>query len=86
MHRPLLHSAKVRGLTATILKPWGPKNSRVPLCTPTSTHIPTIAFPPSSSCLKKRERKRAKKINKGETRGRTSLDVLYSKRRGMSRR
>jgi hypothetical protein len=34
--------------------PQGPKNNRALLHTPASAHIPTIAFPSSSWCLKKR--------------------------------
>jgi hypothetical protein len=53
IQHPLLHSIRVRGLAASVLKPWGHENSRVPLCTPAFTHIPVVTFPPSSSCLKK---------------------------------
>jgi hypothetical protein len=33
IHRPLLHSTKVQGLAASVLKPWGPEDSQ-DLCTP----------------------------------------------------
>jgi hypothetical protein len=57
----LLHSARVRGLAATVLTLRGPENIRTSLHTPTPAHIPIIAFLPPSSLQKKCGEKMVKK-------------------------
>jgi hypothetical protein len=44
IHCPLLHLAKVRGLAASALTPWGPEKSWVPLHTIASTRIPVVVL------------------------------------------
>jgi hypothetical protein len=53
----LLHSARVWGLATSVLTPWGPENNQVPLRTPVSAHTVVVAFPSTSSHLKKGEKK-----------------------------
>jgi hypothetical protein len=49
-----------------VLTPWGPENSQTSLCTPTSAHIPTIAFLSPFLCLKKREETKGIEVKKKE--------------------
>jgi hypothetical protein len=44
IHCPLLHLAKVWGLAALALTPWGLEKSRVPLRTIASTRIPVVVL------------------------------------------
>jgi hypothetical protein len=82
---PLLHSAKVCGLTTLVLTLWGLENNQVTLCTPMSTGIPVVAFSLSSLCLKKGGDKKGHRSKKEKTRDRTSLAALYSRYWGRSR-
>jgi hypothetical protein len=61
---PLLHSARVRGLSTLVLAPRVLKNNQVSLRTPTSARISTIAFSSSSLRLKKGEREKGEEVKR----------------------
>jgi hypothetical protein len=62
-----LHSARVWGLTTMVLKPLVLENNRVSLCSPASAHMSVVAFPSSSSRLKKREEVKKERNIRGRT-------------------